>query len=120
MDEFIAILRLDSKVIEHHFFLVPEFLEVGFYRATVSFSAFQTREARRLHKAHQRGVQLAGYRASIRSAEEWREDMSFWKEERGKARMSVSPPEVPTFHHDSVWKMYEAIGYSYKLKRYIR
>lgn len=84
------------------------------YRATGSYNAFNNNEGQRL--LDDPNVMYRGHAVNERD-----HLLSRKMDADACVRWNLTPePELPTFTHDSIWAMYEAIGYDYKRKRYTR
>lgn len=79
--------------------LVPDFKDPGFYRQTVSYSAFFNRMAKRLHESKGKADLFM-----------LRQEGDPWFEE--DEALAKDPPI------NGIWEFYKAIGYDHKKKRF--
>ena len=110
--QYVAIMWHFDKQAEVHYFRLPSVSEPGFYRSVGSFESFRKREANRLYNwmcDPNRKDHLAR-RASMDHVM----DSTFLRFQRDFGAL----PHIPVFNHDSIWGLYEAIGYDHKKKRY--
>lgn len=99
--------------VSHHLIHMPSFSEKGFYRNTVSASAFSGRELKRMMANHWRWISLRwdGLQTKALDYKLHHNDPHLLKHARLGDR--------PRFDHESIWDFYLAIGYDYKKQRYI-
>ena len=95
----------------HKFTMEPE--GKSRYRASISWNYFRKRESEKslgkikyIFRTH--GMSLSDYEGHIEA------------ETRVFAPNPSPLSQLPHFEHESIWDMYEALGYCYKRKRYIR
>jgi hypothetical protein len=97
-----VLLWVDGKPTELHSFEL-EYGVKNWYITITSLSAFGSREGGRLFKRHNAGHwDVEGKRGQV-----------------GTVGGSYAN-QVPEIKHETLWDLYKAIGYDYKLKRYIK
>lgn len=105
-----AVKWLDNVAVGVHVFSKPSVGEKGFYRDTVSYSAFSDRERNKWFDKHssrkKTGVSFHLYR----------------EDDYKLGRMSLfdNNKHLPHYTHVDVWAFYKAIGYDYKRQKYVQ
>lgn len=123
MSKFMVLVYEDGVPKERHVLETPQITERGFYRQTVSLNAFSNREAEKLYDHHKKGeMDVKGKRCWVRWYDEFMRDLEFHQECFAKLAISFEHAfsDTPEFSHTSVWDFYNAIGYDYKKKRYLK
>lgn len=92
---------------ECHRFFMPRPTEKGGYRAGVSWEYFLDREAKRLQESSGQAETLRWWACGER-----------YNPERSTDLRDL-PAYVPVFNHQTIWEMYEAIGYDVKAKQFV-
>lgn len=111
---FMGLLFQSNEVISVHGFKIPAFLEENFYRQTVSYNSFRSRENRKLFIDKECKIprHYYGKRLGICDIEDYNE-WNLWRFNHFKAL------NLPYFEHDSLWELYKGIGYDYKKQKYL-
>lgn len=99
-----VVLWENHKAKEYHTFTL-DFDTKGWYVSTTSISAFSTREGTRLYNSQKAGKRLNGKRCHVKFGDDDFDSLI---------------NNLPHYQHNSVWEFYEAIGYDYKKKRYVK
>lgn len=103
--EYFALLQIDGVDTEVHRFWMPHWSMPGGRRAHLSRDMFVDREEGRFFDVDTSADPLKPhYWAHVEWVEECRVEMA---------------PDLPTFHHETLWDMYRAIGYDIKKKRFV-
>lgn len=122
MPRLIRAVLLDEKLIhtELHVIEVPDFKDQGFYRQTLSYSAFfkpagvkrGSPTFRRNNPPH------ACWYYGILFDQDW--DIQLKGQQLLKEQFPdlVMDSELPTFEHKGIWAFYEHIGYDYKCNKW--
>lgn len=111
-----ATLWVDGKQAERHTFELPYGCK-GWYIQGISVDAFSTRENTRLYEHNLAGCwHVPGKRCHVVFGQEL--EWQIKERERLAEKFGVNS-ELPTWHHNSVWDFYKAIGYDYKRKKYV-
>ncbi len=103
----VALLAVNGKYVEIHYFNRPGPTEPGFYRATMSYNALCDREAERYDKWYHskpRRPPLARS-MSVGRVDDKTHTLEFYK-------------DLPTFDHPTIWAMYNAVSYDYKKRKF--
>jgi hypothetical protein len=91
----------DGAHIAYHRFSTPRPPEKGFYRQSVSSSAFFFGTHGRIGRAFKAG--------------------HFFSDDFGDARVAIRVlPELPAFTHEDLWAFYKFIGYDHKIRREVK
>lgn len=105
--EYYVILFFLGFEYECHRFFMPQATQKGGYRAGVSWEYFLDREDKRLQESFGKAETLrwwaCGGRYNLERSTELRD----------------LPASVQVFHHQTIWEMYEAIGYDVKAKQFV-
>ena len=104
-----AIEYINNRPVAHHHFPTAAKGDNA-YRATISYNAFNTAQARQCKRdcMARRFWPLAPH--DLRSIELMEDSMR---------RLGHEPKELPQHHHVDIWAFYKAVGYDYKNKRFI-
>jgi hypothetical protein len=112
--KMVCALWIAGEKKEHHFFDLPQFGEPDFYRATGSYNAFHTREARSLNMWLRRKAGHPPRRGHVDDV-----DSMFSHIKLMPKSVRATMTQHPEFYHATIWDMYKAIGYDYQKKKYI-
>ena len=105
--EYYVILFYLGFEYECHRFFMPHTTQKGGYRAGVSWEYFLDREEKRLQESFGKAETLRWWACGER-----------YNPERSTELRDL-PACVQVFHHQTIWEMYEAIGYDVKAKKFV-
>jgi hypothetical protein len=111
-----AVVVTDLKTFEHlhlHILWLPDAMEPGFYRQTVSFNSF-------FHGMKGRSVIRGIKQYYAKRWDEFEMGCDLWDETVRLNHLTSAHDDrtLPTSEHHSIWEFYKAIGYDYKKQRW--
>lgn len=122
MADFMILVYEDGVPQSRHFVRTPEVSDSNFYRQATSLDAFRTREAKRLHEQHKKGIKdVVGKRSWVRWYDEYSQEVKVVEESMKKYVPDYTHhfSATPEFFHNTVWDFYKQVGYDYKRKKYV-
>lgn len=118
--DFVCVERVNDNPVAIHIVHKPTPVQNGFYRQTCSFDAFRRRQVNLVHKCFQKRIPIPRWFYC-----EFKADWEFMYEHNKKTLTELTGKSwdefagVPRIEHDNVWTFYKAIGYDYKIKKFV-